>query len=115
MNSTDVELDPGYEALRIINIQNGEAVRANNRNVRNVIVKLAVSPGPWAVADHRVVVLLDGERYNEAKHQRFELINLDRGQHTLQGMVIDPDGRELIRSEPVTFYVKRVSARLPQR
>ena len=112
MNATGSEVKRAYERLTIANIQNGEAVRANTGNVT---VKLALNPELWAEAGHRFVVLLEGQERQRSQASTVELVNLDRGQHTLQGMVIDADGRELIRSEPVTFYIKRVSALPPQR
>lgn len=57
-DSTESEADRDYKALSITNIQDGEAVRANDGNVT---VKLAAKPGLKAAAGHRFMVLLDGE------------------------------------------------------
>jgi hypothetical protein len=107
---TKAEVARGYETLSISNIQNGEPVRANNGNIT---VKLAVTPELDVAAGHRFVVLLDGEDRKRSKTPTVEFINLDRGQHILEAMVVDAGGRELVRSNRVRFYVKRVSALLP--
>lgn len=111
-DSNQSELDRGYEALRITNIQNGEPIRANNGNVT---VKLAVKPALKATTGHRIVVLVDGQPTRQSKTSTVELVNLDRGRHTLEAMIVDDSGRDLIRSERVAFYVKRVSVLLPNR
>lgn len=109
-NETPAQEVSGYEALGIANIQEGEAIRANNGNVA---VTLALQPGLNAAAGHRYVILVDGEARTQSETPTIELIDLDRGQHTLQAMIVDASGGELIRSERITFYVKRVSALLP--
>lgn len=111
-DSTESEADRDYKALSITNIQDGEAVRANDGNVT---VKLAAKPGLKAAAGHRFMVLLDGEERQRSNTPTVELTDLDRGQHTLEAMIVDANGRQLIRSEEITFYVKRVSVLLPQR
>jgi hypothetical protein len=65
--------------------------------------------------DHRVRLLVDGEVSQSAMHtEAFMLTNLDRGEHVLQAELLDADGEVRHRTDPVTLYVQRASANLPQ-
>jgi hypothetical protein len=37
-----------------------------------------------------------------------DLINLSRGLHTVTARVVDEDGNDMIKTEPVSFHVLRV-------
>src|SRR5690606_40947078 len=58
---------------------------------------------------HRLHLLLDGAPYGEpTSDTRIELVNVDRGEHSLAVEVINAAGETVQRSEPVTFTVQRV-------
>lgn len=101
----------GYTALKIVNIHNGEAIRANNGNIR---IQLSLKPRLKATQDHHIIILLDGETYWQGQQDAVQLTNLDRGQHTLTAKVVDRDGQELISTEALTFHLLRVSRLLPK-
>jgi hypothetical protein len=68
----------------------------------------ALQPG------HRYDLVYDGQRRNlNATIARVTLPDVFRGTHTLQIVVIDSDGAELMRSAPRTFFVQQTSVQNP--
>jgi len=64
---------------------------------------------------HQIDVILDGERVAiGARDLSFTVPEVWRGEHTLQAVVSDQEGRELKQSLPVTFVVRQNSALQPQ-
>jgi Domain of unknown function (DUF4124) len=65
---------------------------------------------PALQSGHRYDLVLDGQRRNvEATAGRVSLPDVFRGAHTLQVVVIDSAGTELMRSPPRTFFVQQTS------
>jgi hypothetical protein len=68
---------------------------------------------------HQIDVILDGEPVAlGARDVSFTVPEVWRGEHTLQAVVSDAEGRELKQSLPVTFFVRQNSTqqlRPPQR
>ena len=77
----------------------------------NVQVALQLTPG--LRLGHRLGVYLDGTLTNLGTGgPQFQLTDVVRGQHTLQAVVLDADGEEVLRSSPVTFIVQQTSIRI---
>ena len=93
--------------VRIISPRPDEGVRANDGRVP---VEVAVEPRPERGVRLRYRALLDGQPAGPVSDEpRWTLSDVPRGTHTLEVIVLDEDGRELVRSAPVTFHVLRVS------
>ena len=70
----------------------------------------ALQPG------HRYDLLLDGQRRNlNTANPRVTLPDVFRGAHTLQVVVIDSSGTEVMRSPARTFFVQQTSVLNPSR
>jgi hypothetical protein len=68
----------------------------------------ALQPG------HRYDLVLDGQRRNvDTTAARVSLPDVFRGAHTLQVVVLDSAGNELLRSPPRTFFVQQTSVASP--
>jgi|SRR5690606_9616040 len=68
----------------------------------------ALQPG------HRLDVYLDGERRNlGATSTELSVPEVHRGVHTLQGVIVDQSGSEILRSLAVTFMVQQTSVQNP--
>ncbi len=84
-----------------------QGYRANDGNITvRLSLEPALRPG------HTVVLNVDGEdgeMIRTGGGMAIELQNLSRGQHTVWAKVVDDKGRELIRTEPVSFYILRVA------
>jgi len=63
---------------------------------------------PTLRQSHKAQVVFDGQVLDG-----LEIPQPPRGEHTVVVRVVDASGAELAVSEPVTFYVQRVSRRLP--
>ena len=65
---------------------------------------------------HRYDLLFDGQRRNvNTATPRVTLPDVYRGEHTLQVVVIDSDGTELMRSPSRVFFVQQTSTQNPNR
>jgi hypothetical protein len=78
------------------------------------ILNVQVSFDPPLQPGHHYDLIYDGQRRNlTATAPRVTLQDVFRGAHTLQVVVLESSGRELMRSSPRTFYVQQTSAQNP--
>lgn len=92
-----------YEVLELTNVPTTEALRANNGTFTvNVLIK------PRLQGSHLFRLLLDEKPYGQPGNvPALQLVNIDRGLHSLAVQVID--GETVIQQSPtVTFTVQRV-------
>ena len=95
-----------YETLELTGLPTTEALRANNGTFTvNVLIN------PRLQAPHRLRLLLDNQPYDQPSNvPSLQLVNIDRGEHSLAVQVID--GETLIQQSPsITFTVQRVHKR----
>lgn len=92
-----------YTRLELTGIPDGESLRANNGSFSvDVAIEPRLRPG------HSLRLLLDGQPYGQpARTTRLELVNVDRGEHSLEVEVL-ADERSLQKSAPILFTVQRV-------
>ena len=94
-----------YSLFTIISPVRDQAIRANDGNVT---AHLMLQPG--LRTGHSIALRIDGEdgrNTSIADDMSVELGNLSRGLHTIQAVVVDAGGNELIRTESVNFNVLR--------
>jgi hypothetical protein len=73
-------------------------------------LNVQLTTDPSLRAGDRVDLVLDGQRRNlDATSTQLTLANIFRGVHTLEAVVVDPNGRELGRSATTTFMVQQTS------
>lgn len=92
-----------YELLQLTNLPTTEALRANNGTFTvNVLIK------PRLQGPHLLRLLLDDQPYGQPSNVPIlQLVNIDRGEHSLAVQVID--GENVVQQSPsVTFTVQRV-------
>jgi len=78
----------------------------------NLAVRVAFEPG--LQAGHRFDLALDGARRNlNTVNPQQSLTDVVRGSHTLQVIVIDSAGTEVMRSPPRNFVVQQTSVQNP--
>jgi hypothetical protein len=69
---------------------------------------------PTLQAGHRLDAFLDGQRIPvQATGTQFTVPDVFRGLHTLQAVVVDSNGDEVLRSLAVTFMVQQTSIQNP--
>lgn len=92
-----------YEVLELTNLPTTEALRANNGTFTvNVLIK------PRLQGPHVFRLLLDDQPYGQPSNVPIlQLVNVDRGTHSLAVQVID--GQKVVQQSPtVTLTVQRV-------
>ncbi|MBT2341742.1 MULTISPECIES: DUF4124 domain-containing protein [Pseudomonas] len=92
-----------YAALELTDIPSEEALRANNGTFT-----VGVRAQPRLQSPHQFRLLVDGQPYGQPTNvPRLQVMNIDRGEHSLAVQVIDGDNL-VQQSETVTFTVQRV-------
>ncbi|HLF09843.1 MAG TPA: DUF4124 domain-containing protein [Gammaproteobacteria bacterium] len=78
----------------------------------NLTVRVELAPG--LQAGHRLDVFLDGQRTNlNAGSLELTVPNVFRGIHSVQAVIIDASGQEVLRSLSVPFMVQQTSIQNP--
>ncbi|WP_458129035.1 DUF4124 domain-containing protein [Pseudomonas sp. Z2-11] len=92
-----------YDILELTDIPTEEALRSNNGTFT-----VGVRAQPRLQGPHLFRLLLDGQPYGQPSNvPRLQLVNIDRGEHSLAVQVIN--GERLVQqSETVTFTVQRI-------
>jgi len=76
------------------------------------VLDVSLSVNPKMRPGHRLRVYFDGVP-QEVTSLRFRLNEVYRGEHNLQAEIVDSDGKLMIRSETVRFYVQQSSIASP--
>ncbi|ROR34191.1 DUF4124 domain-containing protein [Inmirania thermothiophila] len=98
----------GYRRV-VIAAPEPEATIRDNEGRITVVVNLE----PALREGHAVQILVDDRPQGApARVTQFTLTNVDRGTHRIGARVLDGEGREVARAEPVTVYLHRESALL---
>jgi hypothetical protein len=98
-----------YESIEIVSPSDQETLW-NIGTTLNVVVQFrpALQPG------HRFDVVLDGQRRNlNTSSPRTTVANVFRGAHTMEIVVIDAAGAEIMRSGARSFFVQQTSVQSP--
>ena len=107
--ATTADAQAAYQAIDIVSPADQETLW-NIGTMLNVQVRFqpALQPG------HRYDLVLDGQRRNvNTANQRATLPDVFRGTHSLQVVVIDSAGAEVMRSPSRTFHVQQTSVQNP--
>jgi hypothetical protein len=103
---------PAQSVYRAVEVANP----AEQQTLWNIgtVLDVQVQLDPQLQPGHRVDLVLDGQRQNlNLASTRLTLSNVYRGTHTLQAMVIDSAGTEVVRSPTRNFVVQQNSAQNP--
>jgi hypothetical protein len=107
--TTATDTQAAYRSVEVVS-------PAEQETLWNIGTMLTVqlSVQPELQTGHRYDVVLDGQRRNmNTTAARVVVPDVFRGTHTLQAVVIDSAGRELMRSSTRTFFVQQTSLRNP--
>ena len=107
---------PPYSALAVTAPARGSTLHTNT-GAFGISVK--ATPALRASAGDRVRVALDGQvlptRYRSTSlgitAADWRAVASDNAEHTLQVAIVDQAGTELVRSEPITFYVQSATVK----
>ena len=76
------------------------------------VLNVSISLQPALRSGDKLTLYFDGEA-REIRTTSFQLEEVWRGEHNLQAEVVDADGKLMIRSEPMRFYVQQTSIAKP--
>ena len=97
--------EPSYFSAAVVFPRQGEAVRANGGRLR-----VAVRIAPKLRPGHRIQLLLDGVAAGPPQTAPpFQLIDLERGAHSLRIRILDAAGGVLFVGESTEFHLLRHS------
>jgi hypothetical protein len=102
-NASKHATSAAYGVLELSGLPSEEALRANNGTFTvDVLLQPRLQGG------HRLRLLLDGQPYGQPGNvPRLQLVNVDRGEHSLAVQVLD--GETVVQQSPTaTFTVQRV-------
>lgn len=103
------EASSGYERLTITS----PAAQSTLWNIGGT-VDVSVSVQPALASEHQLRVVLDGELLETRPGgPRFSIDDVFRGMHSLEVLIQDASGNELIRSDAVPFMVQQTSIQNP--
>lgn len=94
-----------YESLTIAApVHDGTVISAPG----SVNIRLQSKPALDVKKGHRVHIYLDGKPVQQGLTQlSASLEYVDRGTHQLSARIVDAEGRELIKSDSITFHLRR--------
>jgi len=104
-----VATDVAYTLLEIQSPANEEAFFD-----ADAIITIRVRSNPAVAPTHRLLTYLDGKLLAGEGTAEYNVSNLPRGAHSIASAIVDPAGRELIRSATVTFFMKQTSVANPR-
>ncbi|SDK36246.1 DUF4124 domain-containing protein [Microbulbifer yueqingensis] len=93
----------------IVSPQSGATIPPGQRLI---VLRVAIDPVP--VGGYQFFAVVDGQRWlGSSSGTSLDLSALERGTHDIQAVLTDLAGRVLARSQPITIFVKRPGATLP--
>lgn len=84
-------------------------------NTGAITVSFAIEPELKTELGHRLVVLLDGQPQAPVQAASVTLDNVDRGTHSLQGRIVDANGKVVISTPSIQVHLHRQSVQMPLR
>ena len=104
-SSTGKEEYPEYTTFEVIKPKHDETFRDNGGYVA---IQVSVQPGLFR--EHIIALYMDGEDLGSSgRGTSIILQNVDRGSHTVHAVIRDADGKQVERTDGVTFHLHRNS------
>ena len=98
-----------YDRLEIWSPENGASFFE-----ADAVISVRIRAEPELGPTHRLLTYLDGKLLPGENMTEHSLANVDRGVHSVTSVIVNRDGRELIRSEPVVFHMKQTNVANPR-
>ena len=98
-----------YDRLEIWSPENGASFFEADS-----VVSIRIRAEPEVGPTHRLLTYLDGKLLPGENATEHSLTNVERGVHSVTSVIVNREGRELIRSEPVVFHMKQTSVANPR-
>ena len=93
-----------YQSLEIWSPESGASFFG-----ADAVVDIRLRSEPQLAAGDRLLTYLDGKLLPGENRHEHNVAELERGAHSVSSIIIDAQGNEKIRSEPVVFHVREPS------
>lgn len=93
-----------YEELTIVSPVHDTAVRENSGNVK---VTVRVLPENFAEKGGILAIYMDGNEISKGSDTTVQLLNVDRGTHTLKAELLNSSGHVVKATRPTVFHLQR--------
>jgi hypothetical protein len=100
-----------YTKLEIASPANDEAIRPEDENS---VVQVTARVTPQFRGQDAYVFTLDGKEHKTGKSASISLTGLDRGTHQVSVKIVDPEGKTMISSDPISFHILKTSVQPKQ-
>ena len=98
-----------YDRLEIWSPENGASFFEPDS-----VISIRIRAEPEVGPTHRLLTYLDGKLLPGENALEHSLTNVERGVHSVTSVVVNRDGRELIRSTPLVFHMKQPTMNNPR-
>jgi len=95
-----------YELFKILSPSKDETIRIASGDMP---VSLSITPELDIEQGHRITVYIDGTASLSTTKLNIQIPNVDRGSHSVRAEIKDNKNKVLIKSNTVTFHMKRHS------
>ena len=93
-----------YKELTIVEPIHDAAVR---NNAGNVMISVRVLPENFAESGSFVAIYLDGNEVSNGPQTSVQLMNMDRGTHTIKAELLNSSGHVVKATRPTVFHLQR--------
>ena len=93
-----------YKELTIIEPQHDTAVRENSGNVK---ISVRVLPENFAETGGILAIYMDGNEVSRGTETTVQLVNIDRGTHSLKAELLNSAGHVVKATRPTVFHLQR--------
>lgn len=80
----------------------------------DAVISVRIRSEPEVGPADRLLTYLDGKLLPGENATEHSLTNVERGVHSVTSVIVNRDGKELIRSEPVVFHMKQTALPNPR-
>lgn len=105
-NATIAEPKERYKSVNIVVPEHDTAVR---QNAGNVSIKVAIDPYLFNERGDLLVIYMDGIEVSRGNASTVQLVEVDRGTHTVRAEIVGDNGKILKKASPVSFTLLRHS------
>ena len=98
-----------YDRLEIWSPENGASFFEPDS-----VIGIRIRAEPEVGPTHRLLTYLDGKLLSGENATEHSVTNVERGVHSVTSVIVNRDGKELIRSAPVVFHMKQTSVVNPR-
>ena len=105
------DVPTGVAAYESVSITSPADQEKFHDNVGDINVSVSLTPALQSDAGHRLKLIFDGSPVSEpGSSTTFELRGVDRGEHSLQAVVVNDQDAEIAQSPVATFFLHKAQA-----